>query len=135
MAVGTVEEIPGKMKLLRTRGTAIKKSKDQLTRGRRGYSGFAFIDRKFSGLFHECDRLHACHFKALAAAQVLAHDEIVAAHHVRAGLGEFRAIAFVSARWKLPFLGPNQPGELIFIGLLAVRTMKGVGFLGFFLVV
>jgi hypothetical protein len=85
-------------------------------------------------LIQERDRLDSGHFKALAAAHVLAHDHIVAADHVRLSLGKLGAIAFVGAAGELLFLGPHQPCEFVLTGLAAVRAGKRVGFPGFLFV-
>jgi hypothetical protein len=119
---GTVEEILATGKLLLTLKTAIKKSKDQL------------IHMAWAASVHKRHRLHTCDFKALAAAQVLAHDQIVAPHHVRACFGEFGAVAFVSPGRELSLFGAHQPCQLVFIGLLAVRAVQRVGLPGFFLI-
>ena len=85
-------------------------------------------------LVEECNGLHSGDFKTLATAHVLAHYEVVTADHVGAGLGKLGAIAFVGASGKLPLLGAYQPGQLIFVGLLAVRAVQVVGLFGLFLV-
>ena len=63
----------------------------------------------------EGNRLHAGNFKTLAAAQVFAHHKIIAANHIRARLGEFGAVALVSAARKLLLLGAHEPRQFIFI--------------------
>jgi hypothetical protein len=78
--------------------------------------------------------LYARDLEAFTAAQVLAHNHVIAAHHVGASLGKLSAVTLIGAPWKLLPLGTNQPGKLIFVGLVAVGTVQGVSFLGFFLV-
>src|SRR5579864_1564520 len=68
-------------------------------------------------LIHKRDGLDAGHLEALAAAQVLAHYQIVAAHHVGAGLGEFGAITLIGPTREVFLLGPHQPRQFVFIGL------------------
>src|SRR5215470_19722560 len=125
MSLGTVEEIPTKKKLLHTLSAAIKKRKFEL---------IAKSCNDDRSLVEECHRLDSCHFKTLAATQVLAHNQIVAADHVGAGLGKFGAIALIGAWRKLSFLGAYQPGQFVFIGLLTMRAVQGVRLPGFFLV-
>lgn len=60
-------------------------------------------------LIQERDRLDSGNFKALAAAYVLAHDHVVATHHVRLRLGKLGAVALVGASRELLLLGPHQP--------------------------
>src|SRR5215813_2565052 len=79
-------------------------------------------------------RLNTRNFKTLAAAQVLAHNQIVATDHVGAGLGKFGAIALIGAWRKLSFLGAYQPGKFVLIGLLTMGAVQGVRLPGFFLV-
>ena len=62
-----------------------------------------------SALIQKRHRLDASHLKALAAADVLAHDHIVAADHVRLRLGELCAVALVGTSGELLLLGPHQP--------------------------
>src|SRR6266571_4542608 len=85
-------------------------------------------------LIQECDRLDSSHFKSLAAADVFAHDHVVAADHIRLGFGELGAVAFVGTAEKLLLLGAHQPCELILTSLAAVGTGKRVGFPGFLFV-
>ena len=72
-------------------------------------------------------------FEALAAADVAAGQEIVAADHVGLGLGESGAIAVVGVAGQLGALAADDPVDLVFAGLAAVRTGQGVslGFVGF----
>ena len=60
-------------------------------------------------LIQKCHRLDPGNFKALAATQVLAHDHIVAANHVRLRFGKLGTVALVSASGELLLLGPHQP--------------------------
>ena len=114
MYLGTVEEIHASKQLLHTRRIAIKKSKDQL--------------------IHKSYGLHAGDFKTFAATKVLAHDQVVAPHHVRAGLGELGAVAFVGAGRETLLFCAHQPLDFVFRGLVAMRTRKRVGLFGFFFV-
>src|ERR1700675_4572169 len=85
-------------------------------------------------LVEKGDGLDAGDFDALAAADVLAHDQVVAADHVGAGLGEFGAVALVGAAGQLLLLGAHQPGQLILRRLAAGRAVQR-GRLLFFLLV
>ena len=60
-------------------------------------------------LIEERDGLDSGNFKALAAADVLAHDHVVAADHIRLRFGKLGAITLVSAAGELLLLGPHQP--------------------------
>jgi hypothetical protein len=68
------------------------------------------------------DRLDSGHIETLAAADVLAADQVVAAHHVALRLGEAGAIAVVGVAPDLGFLAPHEPGKLVFGLLSAVRA-------------
>src|SRR5437868_1299983 len=98
-----------------------------------GGSGI-LLQIKGQALIQESDRLDSGHFKAFAAADVFAHDHVVAADHIRLRLGELGAVALVSTAGKLLLLGAHQPCELILTGLAAVGTGKRVGFPGFLFV-
>ena len=76
------------------------------------------------GLFSEDYRLHAGDFKSLAAAHILAGHKIIFAQHVGARLGKAGAITFVGASRKLPFLGANDPRDLILRRLMTMRTVQ-----------
>ena len=66
--------------------------------------------------------LHACNLKALAAAQVLAHQHIVSPQHVRLRFCELRPVAIVRSRRQVLFLHAHQPLDLILRRLMAMRT-------------
>ena len=72
-------------------------------------------------------------FEALAATDVGAGKEIVAADHVWLGLGESGAIAIVGVAGQLGALAADDPADLIFAWLAAMGTGQGVslGFVGF----
>ena len=71
--------------------------------------------------------LDAGYVEALAAADVFAAYQVVAADHVALGFGEAGAVALVGAAAKLGFLAADEPGELILALLAAVRTGHEVG--------
>jgi hypothetical protein len=68
-------------------------------------------------------RLDARDLKALAAANVLAGDKVVAPDHVGTGFGKFRAVTLVSPRRQLALLGSNEPTQFVFGGLMAMRAV------------
>ncbi len=78
--------------------------------------------------------MHSGNFKALAAADVLAHHHIVATDHVRLRFGKLGPVTLVGSAGELLLLGPYQPCQFVLAGLAAVRTRKRVCFLGFFFV-
>src|SRR5574338_114458 len=71
--------------------------------------------------------LDSGNFEALAAAEVLAGQQVFAADHVRAGLGELGAIAFVGTSGELLLLGADDPADVVFVLLAAM----GAGERGF----
>jgi len=77
------------------------------------------------GLFGEDYRLYAGDFEALAAAHILTGHQIIFAQHVGARLGEAGAIPLVGTPRELPFLGANDPRDLILGGLMTMRTVQG----------
>lgn len=93
-----------------------------------------FPANKVQALIQKRHRLDSGHFKALAAADVFAHDHVVAADHIGLGLGEFGAVALVGAAGELLLLGAHQPCELILASLTAVRARKRMGLPGFLFV-
>jgi hypothetical protein len=66
--------------------------------------------------------LNAGDFKALAAADILAGELVVAADHVGLGFGEAGAVAFVGAAGDLSFLAADDPLDGVFAGLATVGT-------------
>ena len=60
-------------------------------------------------LIQKSDGLYSGHFKALAAADVLAHGHIVTTNHIRLRLGELGAVALVGTARQLALLGAHQP--------------------------
>src|SRR5512142_1823876 len=66
-------------------------------------------------------------FETLATAEVFAGQQVFAADHVGAGLGELGAIAFVGASRELLLLGADNPGDVVFVLLAAM----GAGERGF----
>ena len=85
-------------------------------------------------LFQKRDGLHSGDLEAFSAAHVLTHQKIVFAQHVGFCFGKPGTIAIVGARRQLLFLGAHQPADLIFAGLLAVRTIQTMRLLLFLLV-
>jgi hypothetical protein len=75
----------------------------------------------------EGDRLDAGDVETFAAANILATDHIVAAHHVALSLGKARAIALVGSAGELTLFSSNNPAEFVFCLLAAVRAGHGVG--------
>src|SRR6185437_11072347 len=75
----------------------------------------------------EGDGLDAGDFKALAAADVAAADEVVGADHVALGFGEAGAVALVGAAGELGFFAADDPADGILIGLAAVRAGERMG--------
>jgi len=67
-------------------------------------------------------------FEALAAADVAASYEVVAADHVGLGFGETGTVALVGVAGQLGSLAANNPVDLVFAGLAAVGANQGVGF-------
>src|SRR2546427_6061630 len=76
------------------------------------------------GLFGEDYRLYAGDFETLAAAHVLASHKIIFTQHVGARLGEAGAIPVVGTSRELPFLGANDPGDLILRRLMTMRAIQ-----------
>src|SRR6185312_12693526 len=72
-------------------------------------------------------RLYPYDLKALAATNVLAADNVVLPHHVGFGFGEAGKVLLVGVSGRLLLFVPDEPGELIFAGLVAVRADQGVG--------
>ena len=85
-------------------------------------------------IVQKCHRLHSCHFKPFAAADVLAGHHIIAPDHVALGLGELGAVALVGTPGKLFLFGTHQPGKFVIAGLTAVRTRQRMRLFSFFLV-
>lgn len=111
----------------RTAGRAGLKFKKACTR-------LARADSNSLTLIQERHRLDTRHLKALAAANVLAHDHVVATDHIRLRFGKLGTITLVGAAGELLLLGPHQPCKFVFTRLTAVWAGKRVGFLGFFFV-
>src|SRR3970040_60339 len=63
---------------------------------------------------------------SLAAADILAHDEIFGADHVGTRFGELRPILIIGVRRKLVLLGPYQPANLV-IGFLPAVGANEMG--------
>ncbi len=72
--------------------------------------------------------LHAGNFKPLAAAHVLAHQDVILAEHVGSSLGKTRTIALVGAGREASLLGTNQPADLVLRGLMTMWAIE-VGWL------
>ena len=73
-------------------------------------------------LLEKGDALHAGDLKSFSAAHVLAHHHVVSPQHVRLCLGEFCAVPIIRPRRQIFLLHPDQPLDLIFRRLVAVRT-------------
>src|SRR6266576_739713 len=59
--------------------------------------------------------LHAGNFKPLAAAHVLAHQDVILAEHVGSSLGKTRTIALVGAGREASLLGGSFVEEFAFV--------------------
>src|SRR5271154_1487762 len=75
----------------------------------------------------EGDGLDAGYVEALAAADVLAPDQVITADHVTLGLGEAGAVAPVGSPGGLSLLAPHQPADLALTRPPAVGAGQGVG--------
>jgi len=75
----------------------------------------------------ESDRLDARDVEALAAADVLAGENVVGANHVALRFRETGTVALVGVSAELGFFAANEPANLILPGLAAVRAGHGVG--------
>jgi hypothetical protein len=65
-------------------------------------------------------------FKSLAAANVAAGCEVVAAHHVGLRLSEAGPVALVGVAGQLGALAADDPADLMVAGLAAMRANQGV---------
>src|SRR5215472_14482569 len=72
----------------------------------------------------ESDRLYGRDVEALTATHVLAHHDIVFAKHVGASLGEASAITIICPGRKTALFGANDPIDLVFGRLVAVRAIE-----------
>src|ERR1700690_2518404 len=81
------------------------------------------LDRNL--LIQKSHGLHAGNLETLTATQVFARYQVVAAHHVGTGLGELGAVTLVGASRKLALLGADEPAQVIFGGLMAMRAVEG----------
>lgn len=77
-----------------------------------------------NGLVQKSDGLDARNLKALATAHVLAHQYVVLAKHVGPCLGEASPVALIGPGGQSTLLGADQPTNLVFGRLVAVRAAK-----------
>jgi hypothetical protein len=75
----------------------------------------------------EGDGLDAGDVEAFAAADILAGQDVVGADHVALGFGEAGSVTLVSAPTELGLLAADEPSDLVFPGLAAVRAGHGMG--------
>src|ERR1035441_2639054 len=75
----------------------------------------------------EGDGLDAGDLEALAAADVLAADQVVGADHVALGPGGAGGVPLVGAARDLGLLAADEPSDLVFACLAAVRAGHSVG--------
>ncbi len=75
-------------------------------------------------LLEKCHRLQSRYLKSLSASRILALDKVIGPQHVRPGLGEFRAVTFVSPGSQRLLLCPHNPSDVVRIGLMAKQTGK-----------
>jgi hypothetical protein len=75
----------------------------------------------------EGDGLDAGYVEALAAADVFAANQVVAADHVTLGLGEAGTVTLVGSARELSLLAPHQPADFVLTWLPAVGAGHGVG--------
>jgi hypothetical protein len=73
--------------------------------------------------------------ESLAALDVPARHHIIYAHHIRTRLGEFRAIFFIAAAWRLRLLRAHHPAHRKCALLPAMRAHEWNLLRLFFLVV
>ncbi len=76
---------------------------------------------------HEGYGLYAGYVEAFTAADVLAAEDVVGADHVALSLGEAGSVTLVGVAWELSLLAADEPSDLVFAGLAAVRAGHGVG--------
>ena len=72
------------------------------------------------------ERLQRCNLEGFTAADIGAAQLVVAAHHIRLGLGEAGAIAFIGAAGQLLAFAAHYPGHFVLAGLPAFGAGKGV---------
>jgi hypothetical protein len=99
------------MQVLRLRYASLRMTKHRRKKG-----------KTFLIASEERYRLDSCYLESLAAADVFAAYEIVAADHVALGLGEAGAIALVGSAGDLGLLSAYHPAELVLGLLAAVRA-------------
>jgi hypothetical protein len=88
---------------------------------RRAGSGLEFAQKYY--------RLYSRYIESLAAAQVLARDQVVPADHVRLHFRELRPVEFVGATRKLPLLCAQGPLKFVFVHLVAMWAVQPRRFL------
>jgi hypothetical protein len=76
------------------------------------------------GSIHEYHRLHARNLEAFAAAQILAHHDVVFAQHVRTGFGKAGTVALVRPAGQLPLFGPDDPSHFVLRRLLTAGAVE-----------
>jgi hypothetical protein len=85
------------------------------------------IGNRVRSRLKEGDGLDAGDIETLAATDILAADEVVGPDHVALRLGEAGAVALVGSTGELGLLAADEPPDLVFPWLAAVRTGHGVG--------
>lgn len=65
--------------------------------------------------------------KTFAAANVLASDHVIAAHHVRLRFGKTGTVSLVGVPWKGILLATYDPRQLVIAGLPAVGASECMG--------
>jgi hypothetical protein len=75
-------------------------------------------------LVRENYRLDAGNLKSFPAPHVFTSHHVVSTKHVRPRLGEAGTVAVVGPARKLALLGPHQPGDFVFGGLMTMRAVQ-----------
>jgi hypothetical protein len=86
--------------------------------------------RRWSVLPSRLDESHgldAGYVEALAAADILATNQVIAADHVALGLGEAGTVTLVGSAGELSLFAPHQPADFVLAWLPAVGAGHGVG--------
>ncbi len=77
-------------------------------------------------ILQKCHRLNSGYVEALAAPDIFAADQVVAADHVALRLGKSRPVAFIGTAAELRLFASDQPGKFVLALLPAVGTGHGV---------
>jgi len=75
-------------------------------------------------LVKKSNRLDGCDVETLAAAEVLAHQDVVFAQHVGAGFGKAGAVTVIGAGRQAAFLGTDDPVDLVFRRLVEKKAIE-----------